>query len=72
MLQNEMQCFHLKVEGIPEYINSLEDAQKASKRLRNTITDATLVIITTNDMLANVLFPRANNEWEDLPKTSRT
>ena len=27
-LHNEMQRYHLKVEGIPEYINMLEDAQK--------------------------------------------
>ena len=26
MLHNEMQCYHLEVEGIPEYINMLEDA----------------------------------------------
>ena len=72
MMQNEMQCFHLEAEGIPEYINAIEDAQKASKRALNTITDATLLVISTSDMLENVAFPQANNEWEDLPKTYRT
>ena len=27
-LHNEMQRYHLKVDGIPEYINMIEDAQK--------------------------------------------
>ena len=27
-LHNEIQCYHLKAERIPEYINMLEDAQK--------------------------------------------
>lgn len=27
-LQNEMQKYHVEVEGVPEYINMLEDAQK--------------------------------------------
>ena len=27
-LHNEMQRYHLKVEGIPEYINMLKDAQR--------------------------------------------
>ena len=26
-LQNEMQQYHLNGEGIPEYVNTLEDAQ---------------------------------------------
>ena len=27
-LHNGMQCYHLEVEGIPNYINTLEDAQR--------------------------------------------
>ena len=27
-LHNEIQCYHLEVKGIPEYINMLEDAQR--------------------------------------------
>ena len=29
-LQNEMQTYHEDMEGIPKYINKLEDAQKQS------------------------------------------
>ena len=67
-----MQLFHLNAEGIPEYISALEDAHKASKRAVNTITDVMLLIISTNSMLANGAFPRANDELEDLPTTSLT
>ena len=56
-LQNEIQRFHIKAEGIPEYINTLEDSQKTSKRTENTITNSTLIMIATNAMLANVAFP---------------
>lgn len=71
-LQNEMQRYHLEAEGIPEYINSLEDAQKRAKRAKNPITDEMLVIIATNAMLSTVQFPWANDEWEDLDPSSRT
>ena len=37
-LQNEMQHYHQDMEGIPEYVNALEDAQKRSKRSGNPIT----------------------------------
>ena len=38
-LQNNMQRFHLDAEGMPEYINALEDAQKQSRRANHDITD---------------------------------
>ena len=38
-LHNGMQRYHLEVEGIPEYINMLEDAQKQAGRAGQTITD---------------------------------
>ena len=60
-VQNQMQLFHIEVERIPEYINALEDAQKASKRAGNTVTNYTMVIIATDAMLVNVTFPRDNN-----------
>ena len=56
-LQNDMQRFHLDAEGMPEYINALEDAQKQSRRAHNDITDATLLLMATNVMLATQRFP---------------
>lgn len=71
-LQNEMQKYHLEAEGVPEYINLLEDAQKRSKRAGNPVTDATLVVIATNAMLTTEQFPRTNEDWEELDVADRT
>ena len=51
-LQNEMHKMHLEAEGIPEYINLLEDAHKKAVRAGNPITAATVVMIATNAMLS--------------------
>ena len=58
-LQNEMQEYHTDSEGILEYINALEAAQKKSKRGtgNNQITDETLLIIATNTMLKKSAHP---------------
>ena len=50
-LHNEMQRYHLKVEGIPKYINMLEDAQKQAGRSGHTITDETLLLLETTEMI---------------------
>ena len=36
---NEMQRYHLEVEGIPEYINMLEDAQRQAGQAGRTIAN---------------------------------
>ena len=58
-LQNEMQHCHLDMEGISEYINALKDAQKQSKWAGNFITDAILLLISTNTILSTDCFARA-------------
>ena len=44
-LQDEMRQYHVEFEGIPEYINALEDAQRRAKRAGDdgeyVVTDAT-------------------------------
>ena len=63
-LHNEMQRYHLEVEGIPEYINMLEDAQRQAGRAGRTIADKTLLLLASTTMLISERFPRANNYWE--------
>ena len=46
------------MEGIPVYINKLEDAQKQSNRAGNPITDPTLLLFAENAMLRTDRFPR--------------
>ena len=71
-LQNEMQTYHEYMDGIPEYINKLEDAQKQSTRSGNPITDPNLLLFVANAMLRIDCFPRANEIWEELPGVDRT
>ena len=71
-LQNEMQKYHLEFDGIPEYINALEDAQYKAERANNPITNATLVIITKSTMLGAEQLPHANKDWDKLDVYQRT
>ena len=74
--QDEMRQYHLEYEGIPEYINALEDAQRRAKRAgvndEYVITDATLLLIASTAMLRTQQFPRVNDKWEDLSRTGKT
>ena len=60
-----MQRYHLEVEGIPEYINMLEDAQRQAGRVGRTIADETLLIFASTEILTSDKFPRANDDWEE-------
>ena len=64
-LQNKMQTYHEEMEGIPAYINNLEDAQKQSNQAGNPITDPTLLLFVANAMLHTYRFPRANEIWKN-------
>ena len=64
-LHNEMQRYHLEVEGIPKYISMLKDAQKQAGQAGRTITDKTLLLFANTVMLTTERYPRANDVWED-------
>ena len=67
-----MQRYHPEVEGIPEYINMLEDAQRQAGRSGRTIADKTLLLFASTDMLTSERFPRANDDWEDRAESDKT
>ena len=73
-LMDQMCQYHMEHEGIPEYINALEDAQKmaALSDASNTITDNTLLLIASTPIHKSQRFPRANEKWDDLEKGSQT
>ena len=58
-----MQIYHLEVEGIPEYINILEDAKSQASRAGQTIANKTLLLFAATAMLTTEQFPRANDDW---------
>ena len=69
-----MQDYHIDSEGILEYINALEAAQKKSNygTGNNPVTDKTLLLIATNAMLKTGAHPRNTDKWEDLNASSQT
>ena len=67
-----MQHYHLEVEGIPEYINMLEDAQQQFGRAGQTLADETLLLFVSMPMLTSERFPRANDDWEDRAERDKT
>ena len=70
-IQNEMQTYHEEMEGIPEYINKLEDSQKQSNRVGNHITDPTLLLFAANTMLRNDRLTSANEICKELASSER-
>ena len=67
-----MQRYHLEVEGIPEYINMIEDAQKQVVRAGRTIANKTLLHFATTTMLTTKRFLHANKYWEDHAESNKT
>ena len=71
-LHNKIQCYHLEVKGIPEYINMLEDAQRQAGRAGRKITDETLLLFASAAMLTSQRFPQANDDWEERAERNKT
>ena len=73
-LQVKIREYHHSAEGVPEYINMLEDAQRTAIRIdkNNPITDASVLAIATASMLSSQQFPRATEEWEHLQPAAKT
>ena len=61
VLHNKMQRYHLEVEGIPEYINMFEDAERQAGRAGRTITDDTLLLFSSTAILTSERSPRVND-----------
>ena len=71
-LHNEMQPYHLEVEGIPEYINMLEDTQRQAGWAGQTIADETLLLFASTAIITSERFPRANDDWEERAERYKT
>jgi hypothetical protein len=71
-LHTNMHGYYTQADGIPQYINMLEDAQKKAKRAGMPIADVELVMMASAAVLAAQHFPREVDDWEGLPSGSRT
>ena len=57
---------------VPEYVNSLEDAQNKSVRAKLPINDKWLAAITTGSLLTAGIFPKKRPDWDSLPHANKT
>ena len=71
-LQEKMHDAHKDSEGIPEYINTLEDGRDKANCAGAPISNNMLFIIATKAMLTTEQYPRANETWEDLEMDEKT
>jgi hypothetical protein len=71
-LRTNMHQYYIQADGIPQYINMLEDAQKKAKRAGMPIADIELVMMASAAVLAAQHFPREVNDWEGLPSSACT
>jgi hypothetical protein len=71
-LRTNMHQYYVQADGIPQYINMLEDAQKKAKRAGMPIADIELVMMASAAVLTAQHFPREVDDWEGLPSGART
>ena len=71
-LQDEMRTMHVITDTIPQYIEALEKAHLQAARAEMPIPDNYLMMVATKAMLSSERFPRANKDWKDLKKDSKS
>ncbi len=71
-LCTNMHNYYTQVDGIPQYINMLEDVQKKATRAGMPIANVELVMMASAAVLAAQHFPRKVDDWEGLPSASCT
>ena len=71
-LPTEMMGYYAIAEGIPEYINMLEEAQRKLARANLPMSDDQLLAIASTAVLASEHFPRPTDEWEAQPRHMKT
>lgn len=71
-LPTEMMTYYSISDGIPEYIDKLEDAQRKLARANLPMLDVQLLAIASTAVLAAQHFPRATDEWEAMAPALKT
>jgi hypothetical protein len=71
-LRTNMHNYYTQADGVPQYINMLEDAKKKATWAGMPIADVKLVMMASAAILAAQHFPREVNDWEGLPSASCT
>ena len=71
-LQEKNWTMHVTTYTTPQYIVALEKAQLQASRAEIIILDNYLMMVATKAMLSLERFPRANEDWEDIEKVSKS
>ncbi len=71
-LCTNMHNYYTQADGIPQYINMLEDAQKKATQAGMPIANVELMMMASAAVLAAQHFPRKVDNWEGLPSASCT
>jgi hypothetical protein len=71
-LRTNMHNYYTQADGVPQYINMLEDAQKKTTRAGMPIADVELVMMASAAVLAAQHFLRKADDWKGLPFASCT
>jgi hypothetical protein len=69
-LCTNMHNYYTQADGIPQYINMLEDAQKKAMQAGMPIANVKLVMMASVAVFAAQHFPHKVNNWEGLPSAS--
>jgi hypothetical protein len=72
LTKTSMHNYYTQADGIPQYINMLEDAQKKGTRAGMPIANVELVMMASAAVLAAQHFPCEVDNWEGLPSASCT
>jgi hypothetical protein len=71
-LPTNMYNYYTQEDGIPQYINMLEDAQKKATRAGMPIANVELMMMASAAVLVAQHLPREVDNWEGLPSASCT
>ena len=71
-LRTNIHGYYVQVDGIPQYIIMLEEAQKKAKQAGMPIADIKLVIKALTAVLAAMHYPHKVDDWEGLPTLGHT
>ena len=71
-LRTNMIQYYVQVEGIPQFIIMMEDAQKKAKQAGMPIANVELVMMASAAVLAAQHFPHEVTDWEGRSTISRT
>jgi hypothetical protein len=71
-LPTEMMSYYAKADGIPEYIDMLEETQHKLARTNLPMSDETLLAIASTSVLPSQHYTRQTDEWEAKPPADKT